>query len=214
VWSEPNDGVSGKGAASPVAQSSGSNLAQGGNEIHYIPETTFDVPIAGAGWNFISVPLVQNDTSLAAVLDDYWGDGGTAWDRAIWWDPNSPGDRWKQYNTAWPAGMNDLAGVNHKMGLWVNVTAVGDGYLTVAGNFTNSTQISLKTGWNLIGYPARNDTSYSVASLKAATGATIVEGYDANATYKTGALLNSYVLKKGRAYWVRVPSDTTWTVDW
>ncbi|MEW5936666.1 MAG: hypothetical protein AB1665_02470 [Candidatus Thermoplasmatota archaeon] len=38
--------------------------------------------------------------------------------------------------------------------------------------------------------------------------------WKATATYKTGVLAESYVLKKGEGYWVYVPADTTWTVDW
>ena len=214
AWSEPNSAIEGDGGLNPEPMSRGGRLVGGGNEIHYIPETTFDIPISTLGWSFISVPLVQYNTSIAVVLDDSWGDGSTTWDRAIWYNPSTPADPWKQYNTAWPSAMNDLTILNHKMGVWVNITAVGDGLLTGAGNNTNNSQITLKAGWNLIGYPALDDTSYTVANLKTATGATIVEGYNANATYKTSNLANTYVLKRGKAYWVLVPSETTWTVNW
>jgi hypothetical protein len=47
-----------------------------------------------------------------------------------------------------------------------------------------------------------------------ATGATAVEGFNASATYRTSVLTPSTVMKRGQAYWVYVPSATTWWVDW
>ncbi|MEW5937079.1 MAG: hypothetical protein AB1665_04575 [Candidatus Thermoplasmatota archaeon] len=74
--------------------------------------------------------------------------------------------------------------------------------------------INLYAGWNMGGYPVRNDSSYTVGNLKAATGATHVEGSSAAATYKTSVLPESYVLQRGEGYWLCVPADTIWIVDW
>lgn len=48
----------------------------------------------------------------------------------------------------------------------------------------------------------------------ALTGATIVEGFNGAATYLTDVLADAVVLKRGQGYWVYVPADTTWTVNW
>mgnify|MGYP001607044624 CR=1 FL=1 len=66
----------------------------------------------------------------------------------------------------------------------------------------------------MVGYSAQNDASYTVGQLKAATGATVVEGFSAAATYKTQVLGDAYVMRKGEGYWVCVPADTVWTVNW
>ncbi|MFH0815322.1 MAG: M14 family zinc carboxypeptidase [Methanobacteriota archaeon] len=171
----------------------------------------FRVPVV-TGWNFISMPIVPASTSMPAALTD--GDGDTTWTRAMWFNPNTPADPWKQYNSAWPGFMNDLSSVNVQMGVWVYVTVVGDGFINITGSAPGTQGILLKAGWNLVGYPASNDATYNVGNLKTDTGATIVEGFSAPATYKTAVLLNAYVLKKGEAYWICVPADTTWTVSW
>ncbi len=169
------------------------------------------IPVV-AGWNLVSLPLVPATTNMPGALADSNGD--TTWTRAMWYNPLTSADPWKQYNAVWPSSLNDLSAVNQTMGLWVYVTTVGDGYLNITGSLPMSTAISLKPGWNMVGYPAQNDATYTVGQLKSATGATIVEGFSGVATYKTQILADAYVLKKGEAYWVYVPTDATWTINW
>ncbi|MCK4758157.1 MAG: hypothetical protein KAS67_06885 [Thermoplasmata archaeon] len=189
------------------------NLAEHGTQVHYLPETTFNRSSLSTGWNFISIPLVQNNESILTVLDDSWGDNSTTWDQAMWYDPTDTADHWKSYNINYP-GTQDLLNIDHSIGIWLKITSLGDGNLTFAGDFPNSTTIQLKAGWNLIGYPAQNDSAYTVSQLKSATGASAVEGYDSGNIYNLKTLADSYVLTKGEAYWVKVASDTPWTVDW
>ncbi|MBI5000610.1 MAG: hypothetical protein HZB92_03655 [Euryarchaeota archaeon] len=199
-WDEPN-------------YTTGSGKINDNWEINRNPLVDSNVTVS-AGWNLISVPTEQEDTAITTVLGDSNGDGATTWDRALWFDPWDAANPWKQYYSGWNASLNDLAAVNHTMAIWVNVTAVGDGVLTVTGRESSSTAISLHSGWNMIGYPAVDDSAYTVSNLKSETGATIVEGFSSTATYKTTALPDAYILKKGEGYWAYVPSATTWTVDW
>jgi hypothetical protein len=166
-------------------------------------------------WRFVSFPIDVSGPATVLLNDSINGDGGCAWDRAMWYDPTDSVDHWKQLIKAFPGG-SQLSNVNNEMGLWIRITAnAGDGRLTTgASGYVVPTTISLRAGWNMIGYPASNDVTYNVGQLKAATGATIVEGYNAGATYLTSALSDATVLKKGQAYWVMVPADTTWTVNW
>ncbi len=189
-------------------------IAQSNNEINYIPETTYDIPITSTGWNFISIPLVQNDETITTVLDDSWGDGATTWSEAYWYDATDSTDHWKHYNTA-TSTLADLTTIDHEIGFWIKITSLGDGDLTFAGDYPVSTTINLKAGWNLIGYPAQNDTAYDIASMKGdVTGILLVEGYDSGGTYLLQSLADPYVLKRGEAYWVKVSGDVSWTIDW
>jgi hypothetical protein len=99
------------------------------------------------------------------------------------------------------------------MGVWINITTVGDGFILVTGSVPSSISIPLHAGWNMVGYPSlcRNMT---VADAFWGTGATIVEVFDPNATYRTKSVSSSYVMKPGEGYWVYVPADTVWTVNW
>jgi len=182
-------------------------------EIDYVPPVDTDIPVS-VGWNLISVPTLQEDEDIASVLSDSAGDGATTWDRALWYNPWDSASPWEQYCTGWDPSLNGLTTLNHSMSIWINVVTAGDGYLTVTGTEQSSTTIALHSGWNMVGYPAVDDSAYTVSSLKSATGATAVEGFNSTAAYKTSSLQDSYVLKEGEGYWIHVPSTTTWTVDW
>ena len=172
----------------------------------------FKIPVV-AGWNFISTPLAPASTSLPAALADSNGD--TTWTRAMWYDPLDTADHWKQYNTAWGAGLNDLKSVDAKMGVWVYVSVVGDGFLNVSGAQPTSTAINLRAGWNIVGFPS-DDTVYTVAMLQAqCPSVTMVERFNAaNPPYMLSAITGATALAQGRGYWVYATADAVWTVAW
>ena len=92
---------------------------------------TFDIPVL-LGWNFISTPLVQSNTSLLAVLDDNGGD--TTFSHAQWYNPIDLPDHWKSFDTSRPMALNDLTDIDHRMGVYVYIDNVGsDSNLTVKG---------------------------------------------------------------------------------
>ncbi|MBI5001280.1 MAG: hypothetical protein HZB92_07140 [Euryarchaeota archaeon] len=180
-----------------------------------IPENWINLSVH-LGWNLLSVPFISPNETLPTVLLDRMGD--TLWDRVMWYDPTDSANPWRQYYTGWNSSLNDLTSVNHRMGFWINFTALGDGYLTLGGPgyaVPTSTSIPLYMGWNLAGYPASNDAAYTVGNLKADTGATTVEGYNASAAYGTSVLPDNYVLRRGEAYWIRITTfATNWIIGW
>ena len=166
--------------------------------------SSFDITLT-TGWNFISLPLVQANTSILTVLSSIEGQ----WDYVQYYDATDTSDHWKSYDINKPAILNDLWNIDHTMGFWLHVT--NDTTLTVYGTPPVNASVQLYAGWNMVGYPAGDDSNYTVADLKADTGATSVEAYNSSAEYGTKVLDDSYVLKKGEAYWVNVPSDIIWT---
>ena len=91
---------------------------------------TFDIPIF-PGWNFISTPLIQENTNVLAVLDDNGGD--TIFNISKWYDPTDPADPWKTYRVG--TSFNDLTDIDHRMGLYIYIEDVGsDSNLTVKGS--------------------------------------------------------------------------------
>jgi len=118
------------------------------------PVYTFDIRLDDTpGWNLISYP-VDSSGPPQLVLNDNAGDGTTTWNMVRWFDNNDPADPWKTYSPFMPPNLCDLTKINNTMGLWVYITDIGDGYLTVSGQEPNSTSINLKSGWNLVGYPS------------------------------------------------------------
>lgn len=154
-----------------------------------------------AGVNFVSIPLQQADENLETVLQTL------TFDRAWFYDPAAK--EWRYYARHRPY-KTDLDRMDRSMGLWVNVT-VGSA-LTVAGMVPANTTIQLLSGWNLVGFPSFN-LMYTVADLKAGTGATRVEGFYAPGLPHCLRVFEDFeVLQAGYAYWVRVEVDIVWTV--
>jgi hypothetical protein len=168
-------------------------------EAQFIPKYTKSLV---AGWNRISFPLEQANTSIETVLDSI----DAFWDDARYFDGST--QTWKTYTNGVGGTLTD---VDHKMGIWVHIT--GSCTLTVTGVRPSSTVISLKTGWNMVGYPAEVDSTYDVADLKADVSAVQLVYFE-DWRYQMTELGDSYVLQNGELYWIFVSSDTTWTVDW
>jgi parallel beta-helix repeat protein len=154
------------------------------------------------GPNLVSVPLIQSDDGIETVLQT------VNWDKA--WTYDSSLNAWMSHMLFKPY-RGQLKRVDHKMGLWVNVT--NNSNLTVAGLVPSSTDIQLKSGWNLVGFPSFS-TTFTVADLKADTGATRVEGYDPSSSpYFLREMLDSDILQAGEGYWIYLPLDLIWTVQ-
>ena len=153
----------------------------------------------------ISYPLNVADTSVTTVLQSLTGSYGVV----RWYDPWDAADPWKAYYPT--KGNGDLQYLPNTAGFWIEVTAPGT--LRIMGDQpTSPVMVPMKAGWNLVGFPSYN-TAYTVTMLKAATGATRVEGFQAlSAPYYLEVLPNTYTLAKGEGYWVYVPTDTIWTV--
>jgi|GEM_PF-6240032 len=179
--------------------------------IEVVDSTKFDIPVVD-GWNLISYPIDVSGNATGVLDDSLRGDGTTTWDIVQWCDPLT--DEWKSYADFKPSALNDLAPVDNTMGLWVHVTAVGDGFLTVGtGVVPASTNIQLFAGWNMVGYPSL--TQRQISTALAGTGYDRpVEGFSAAAPYRTTELADTYMMTAGEAYWIHVPADTIWVVNW
>jgi hypothetical protein len=157
------------------------------------------------GWNLISIPLEQFDESIDQVLASIDG----KWDRIRAYDAFN--DKWLSNLTSRPDSLNDLKTLNHKIGFWINIIEANV-TLTLAGTLPVSTSIPLYAGWNLVGYPSLTDET--VANALWGTGADQVEAFDAGEPYYLKEVGPDYLMKPGEGYWVHVPADIVWTIDW
>jgi uncharacterized membrane protein/predicted GH43/DUF377 family glycosyl hydrolase len=173
---------------------------------HFIvmPSETFDIDIH-YGWNLISLPLVQADTSVPAVLASIEGQ----WDMVKYYDAGDFMDPWKSFRINGTA--NDLAEIDHTIGFWLH--ALANTTLTVYGTVPTATDIQLLAGWNLVGYPTLNINT-TVADALFGTGYDRIEIYDAGAIGMISEINGSYVMMPGEGYWVHVPGDAVWAVSW
>jgi len=172
---------------------------------HFV-EISFDIPLV-LGWNLVSVPLIQTNTSVTAVLASITGQ----YDMVQYYDVLDTTDHWKTYATFKPPVLNDLNMLNHKMGFWIHTTSAC--VLTVNGPIPPATWIQLFAGTNMVGYPTLT-TGVTVATALAGTGYDKVEVCDLGQPYNLIEVPDTYVMKAGEGYLVHVPADTLWTVNW
>ncbi len=158
------------------------------------------------GWNLVSFPLIQVSNALDGILETIDG----KWDYILAWDSLDP-DHWKTNCIYRPDQLNDLNMLNRKMGFWINITEPNV-ILTVTGHIPTITTTTLYSGWSLVGYPSL--TEKPVSEVLAGTGYDAVEGFNATAPYRLSPLDDTYMMKPGEAYWVHVPVNTVWVVDW
>jgi parallel beta-helix repeat protein len=159
------------------------------------------------GWNLISLPVRQLNWSIDSVLESIAG----KWDCIQTYD--SLTGTWLSNNRHRPSQLNDLSAMNHLKGYWINITEPGVILMVKGDKFGSPLSIPLCAGWNLVGYPTLNTTT-TVANALWGTGADRVEVCDPTDPYRTKEVSSIYVMKPGQGYWVHVPADTTWLVNW
>jgi hypothetical protein len=173
---------------------------------------TFNVTLLGTpGWNLVSFPIRSSGTILD-VLGDSAGDDATDWDVIRWFDADDPLDPWKTYSKHMPPELCDLDNIHNKMGFWIHIRSVGDGLLTVEGLQPSTTIISLRAGWNLIGYPSVTPRNAAVTLPSSADGIAVFDEFD---PYQiSDEAIGSVTMLSGNAYWVHCTADDVWIVDW
>lgn len=157
------------------------------------------------GWNLISLPRVQSNTSISEVLRSIDG----KWDMVRFYN-TSQLEPWQSYNVYKPSEMNTLDSLDRRMGIWLHM--IEPGTLTVYGSPSNYTEIQMYAGWNLVSYPSI--VPETIIDSLSGTGYDRVEGFNASAPYLISQLPDTYLMQPGEGYWVRVPVDAVWIVDW
>lgn len=167
---------------------------------------TFDIPLQ-QGWNLISLPFEQFNTSLPEVLKSIDG----KWIYSQIYDATDS-DHWKSNATFRPDTVNDLKYLNHKQGIYIFITEPNV-TLQVRGAIPTTTSIPLYAGINIVGYPTLSNTK-TIGEALAGTGAYKVEVFNASAPYQVKEVGPSYIMKPGEGYWIYVPTNTVWIVNW
>ena len=229
------DGVNftyGEGTAGPHALTSGNNgmtityddngnmLTKNSKTFEYDVEnrlTKVTAPIQGGGtsvatltlqpgWNFVSLPLIPQDTQIDSVFSSL--DFGTDYDQVSSFNPTtSDFDNYNNNDT-----YNQFDTVEYGKGYLVYVNNTSSVTLALSGQLpiTNQ-QVSFKSGWNLIGTPS-NDP---IAVSDALSSLTLDTDYDRIVEYNSGAyvdLTQSDTLQPGKAYFMRCLRDATWDI--
>jgi hypothetical protein len=109
--------------------------------------------------------------------------------------------------------LNDFNTISHQIGFWIHLFGNGTDIQYIVYGFSQTdTSIPLNAGWNLIGYPSQN--AETVANALWGTGADKVMVGDTSVPYHIKEVGPTYLMKPGEGYWVHVPFDTVWSINW
>ncbi|KYK30114.1 MAG: hypothetical protein AYK23_04715 [Candidatus Proteinoplasmatales archaeon SG8-5] len=165
---------------------------------------THQIPLA-AGWNLVSLPAIQADTSIGTVLSSISGQ----WECVMWYDPTDP-TPWESNSVYRPDALDELWDIDHKMGVWICVN--GACTLDVVGEEPTITRIPLYAGWNLVGYPSSAvQTAAQTLPLDVVDMVAVEDLADPYNIQET-TNLNSVTMEAGSGYWVHATVDSYWDV--
>jgi parallel beta-helix repeat protein len=174
------------------------------------PCDLLDFIVLKQGWNLISIPLIQIDTSLDCVLESING----SYDAVQWYNISKSSDSWKHYHISKPSHLNDLEGIDHTMGFWIHITPPGDTIFLYNGTQPTSNQsIILHPGWNIVGYPSLSIKNRTTAlnNLNYGTDIDAVWTFDAaTQTWQKEGPTDYFEL--GRGYWIHSKVTKVWVV--
>ncbi len=151
-----------------------------------------------SGWNMISLPWQRNKVSIEKALS------GISWTKAMVYINN----KWYVYNKERDAKYNlGFPEIDNTMGIWVECTENG---VIDGPDWNRSTTIELHKGWNLVGYPSTHAKKVSDVFYRIPWR--YLETMDESGNMQHLSI--SDYMQTGKAYWIYVTSDCTWTVQW
>ena len=152
-----------------------------------------------AGWNLVSFYVEASDMSVATVLAPISSNLLQIKNLQSSYDPGIP------------SFLNTLSALNVKDGYWVQMSEATT--LDVGGTVPSGASISVKSGWNLVGYP--KSTGKSPSDELTSLGSTVVQIKNLQSSYDPSipSFLNTLsTMVPGSGYWLQVTEAGTWTV--
>ena len=152
-----------------------------------------------AGWNLVSFYVEPEDAAPATVL-------ASIMDKLV-----QIKNLTSSYDPSLPFFLNTLTSLNVKDGYWVKVKEAVS--LEVEGALPAGASITVKKGWNLVGYP--RESGEAPASELASLGSTVVQIKNLTSSYDPALpfFLNTLTtMAPGLGYWLKVTENGTWTV--
>jgi hypothetical protein len=155
-------------------------------------------------WNLFSVPLIQSDTSRETVLQTI--DGNYAALQGYHAGKSRP---WLHWHRDKPNYFNDEIEIDRRKGYYIDMI-VSD-YLVTAGKVAPQTDINLKSGWNLVGYPSLTEKTVADALTSIDGNYNMVEYFDPIKD-KEIRLKSNDLMIPGLGYWIHATADCVWTI--
>jgi hypothetical protein len=162
------------------------------------------------GWNLISLLGPQSDNSLKTVLQSIAG----SYDAVQWYDIMDGNDHWKHAHISRPPELDDLDYLDHMMGMWLHISDPSGAVLVVLSDEMKSNQtITLRLGWNMVGYPSHFNRTRDNALNNIDYGADVDSIWTFNAATQTWQEIGfSDHFELGRGYWIHSKVTKVWDV--
>lgn len=167
----------------------------------------FSISLSG-NWSLISTPYkLVNSTTRSFVNSIY----SKNWTLSTW-----TGTGWRQAVSDIPEGAWTLENIDRRYGYYLRLNASST--VEIDGVYINKTNISLKGGWNMIGYPSNSTKGISTA----------LSSIDGKWTMLFGLYNNTWTMEDpktppfpweiknltpGRGYWINISEDTTLIIN-
>ncbi len=166
------------------------------------------------GWNLVSFDIHPTSTAVVDVLSTL----GSSFDLVYAW--NAGTSSWMKYDPSMGYG-DTLSALDETMGFWIYMNTADT--LVVSGTLPTTSNITLKTGWNLVGFPSAVNLTLPEAFSGHGVGTdfSLVYAYHADDTTDQWRLFDRSSpewandlteLAPGWGYWVKVSADHIWVV--
>jgi parallel beta-helix repeat protein len=162
------------------------------------------------GWNLISSPFIQSNTSIISLFASIQGE----YDAVQWYNATDAKDQWKHYHIGKSSQLNDLDYINHTMGFLIHITNPIGTLFRFGGIIPIQNQsIILHPGWNMVGYPSL--TSYNITNglnnVNFTTEVDAIWTFD-SFNRKWEHLDEFDYFEPGKGYYIHSKIKTTWEV--
>ncbi len=173
----------------------------------------YEIPLTTGGpsdgWNFVSTAYTPYNKDLESILNDTdYGISGS-YEKVMYYDADT--EEWKSYMPDRDEHFNNLDTWDHTMGVWINMAT--DDTLTIPGKPPSNTDITLESGWNMVGYPSETSGNQGLPEE-----VTKIGYFNASEEYNLAYDYDpeSFIFDPGQGYWVYNGANepVTWTVEY
>ncbi|MGM0510372.1 MAG: PQQ-binding-like beta-propeller repeat protein, partial [Thermoplasmatota archaeon] len=157
---------------------------------------------ASEGWNFISIDVAPRNTDLSYILETGPYNISGCYDKVMYYEAGS--GMWRTYSPNRPTHFNNLHKWEREMGIWIHM--IQNATLRIGSYNITHTTMTLKPGWNMVGYPSIQEQQ---ADITLPSQITKIGVFDPQEEYNVRYIsdLSTYTMIPGKGYWVYNSDD-------
>jgi hypothetical protein len=156
------------------------------------------------GWNFVSIPGLVTNTTVESVFSPIKG----KYDSVKYYDAFD--ERWKTWSASVSSMQSPLQTINYTIGFWIRMLVPAT--LQVNVIIPMVTDIHLKAGWNMVGYPSNISKNITEAFGNLWGRITKVQEFNFTSPYYLREMKINDMMEIGRGYWIYTMENVIWRV--